>query len=25
VLDAFRRSAGAYRDIYAANADRPPG
>ena len=25
VLDAFRRSAGAYRDIYAANADRPAG
>jgi len=25
VLDGFRRSAGAYRDIYAANADRQPG
>jgi putative two-component system response regulator len=25
VLDAFQRSAGAYRDIYATNADQPLG
>ena len=25
VLDAFHRSAGAYREIYAANADQPQG